>query len=111
MGERNKYMHGNWHAMLPIYLVVRDMNWARDGSPRSKMSHSKSPEKKPSKRVATIEETMLEVVQTNLQKSKHGQQEVSRKINKFNKNNVYFCLLYTSPSPRDRQKSRMPSSA
>ena len=23
----------------------------------------------------------------------------------------YFCLLYTSPSPRDRQKSRMPSSA
>ena len=26
-----------------------------------------------------------------------------------NKNNS--CLLYTSPSPRDRQKSRMPSSA
>ena len=24
---------------------------------------------------------------------------------------TYFCLLYTSPSPRDRQKSRMPSSA
>ena len=23
----------------------------------------------------------------------------------------YVCLLYTSPSPRDRQKSRMPSSA
>ena len=22
-----------------------------------------------------------------------------------------ICLLYTSPSPRDRQKSRMPSSA
>ena len=29
-------------------------------------------------------------------------------------NNLYNtrdCLLYTSPSPRDRQKSRMPSSA
>ena len=25
--------------------------------------------------------------------------------------NIYSCLLYTSPSPRDRQKSRMPSSA
>ena len=25
--------------------------------------------------------------------------------------NMYSCLLYTSPSPRDRQKSRMPSSA
>ena len=24
---------------------------------------------------------------------------------------VPICLLYTSPSPRDRQKSRMPSSA
>ena len=24
---------------------------------------------------------------------------------------AYGCLLYTSPSPRDRQKSRMPSSA
>ena len=24
---------------------------------------------------------------------------------------VRVCLLYTSPSPRDRQKSRMPSSA
>ena len=23
----------------------------------------------------------------------------------------WLCLLYTSPSPRDRQKSRMPSSA
>ena len=23
----------------------------------------------------------------------------------------FYCLLYTSPSPRDRQKSRMPSSA
>ena len=25
--------------------------------------------------------------------------------------NYNVCLLYTSPSPRDRQKSRMPSSA
>ena len=32
-----------------------------------------------------------------------------RKIGK--KSKVCGCLLYTSPSPRDRQKSRMPSSA
>ena len=25
--------------------------------------------------------------------------------------NIYNCLLYTSPSPRDRTRSRMPSSA
>ena len=29
----------------------------------------------------------------------------------FRKRLVELCLLYTSPSPRDRQKSRMPSSA
>ena len=30
----------------------------------------------------------------------------------FMSSNIYpACLLYTSPSPRDRQKSRMPSSA
>ena len=29
----------------------------------------------------------------------------------FFKNVADTCLLYTSPSPRDRQKSRMPSSA
>ena len=28
-----------------------------------------------------------------------------------NTNQPSICLLYTSPSPRDRQKSRMPSSA
>ena len=27
------------------------------------------------------------------------------------KNGNTFCLLYTSPSPRDRTRSRMPSSA
>ena len=31
--------------------------------------------------------------------------------NMFGKARIESCLLYTSPSPRDRQKSRMPSSA
>ena len=30
---------------------------------------------------------------------------------KFNAYLDYICLLYTSPSPRDRTRSRMPSSA
>ena len=29
----------------------------------------------------------------------------------FNNQNNKSCLLYTSPSPRDRTRSRMPSSA
>ena len=32
-------------------------------------------------------------------------------INEFCVKQAINCLLYTSPSPRDRQKSRMPSSA
>ena len=47
----------------------------------------------------------------------------SNLLNEIDKNKIDFvivngenaavqgCLLYTSPSPRDRQKSRMPSSA
>ena len=31
--------------------------------------------------------------------------------NDFSEESIKSCLLYTSPSPRDRQKSRMPSSA
>ena len=30
---------------------------------------------------------------------------------KDDEDEIHTCLLYTSPSPRDRQKSRMPSSA
>ena len=31
--------------------------------------------------------------------------------NRRGRKQIMTCLLYTSPSPRDRQKSRMPSSA
>ena len=31
--------------------------------------------------------------------------------NHLTNHNIYICLLYTSPSPRDRTRSRMPSSA
>ena len=32
-------------------------------------------------------------------------------LSEFQKEQGYTCLLYTSPSPRDRTRSRMPSSA
>ena len=52
-------------------------------------------------------------------KVKHGVRIVVKIINtepnftikEISKDDVKDCLLYTSPSPRDRQKSRMPSSA
>ena len=40
-----------------------------------------------------------------------GEQSILKKIQHFLHGNPTICLLYTSPSPRDRQKSRMPSSA
>ena len=30
---------------------------------------------------------------------------------KFRRDRIFTCLLYTSPSPRDKRQSRMPSSA
>ena len=38
---------------------------------------------------------------------RHGQDEHGQLV----REHLEGCLLYTSPSPRDRQKSRMPSSA
>ena len=35
----------------------------------------------------------------------------ARSLEQIKNDIAYSCLLYTSPSPRDRQKSRMPSSA
>ena len=37
--------------------------------------------------------------------------ELASKLTQIDVETYYTCLLYTSPSPRDRQKSRMPSSA
>ena len=42
---------------------------------------------------------------------KHYQTALERAINKFRQRSSNACLLYTSPSPRDRTRSRMPSSA
>ena len=41
-----------------------------------------------------------------------GFQQLISLNDRANTNTIHIsCLLYTSPSPRDRQKSRMPSSA
>ena len=48
--------------------------------------------------------TILKLLQIMTEKSLVVRDEGSR-------THVYTCLLYTSPSPRDRTRSRMPSSA
>ena len=52
------------------------------------------------------------VVRGEYQKGEAGGQAFTQATIKLANNQTHpTCLLYTSPSPRDRQKSRMPSSA
>ena len=60
-------------------------------------------------------------VETSYQKTENGGYDaspfhednilVSVGLNSYFGDEYYFCLLYTSPSPRDMRRSRMPSSA
>ena len=61
--------------------------------------------------------------ETTNPKEVRNQNYEAKRMNTFEKSNkkknkdlpwwveLLFCLLYTSPSPRDRTRSRMPSSA
>ena len=54
----------------------------------------------------TAKNDLLGVKITSASELKSNEERVSA-----NQESIDACLLYTSPSPRDRQKSRMPSSA
>ena len=56
-----------------------------------------------------LDELILQKQQLGLTLEKLA--ELEQKIEQANARLAAACLLYTSPSPRDRQKSRMPSSA
>ena len=70
-------------------------------------------------KVQVLSLTNGERLETYVIKGKKGSGDIfingpaAKKINKDHEVIIlsYACLLYTSPSPRDRQKSRMPSSA
>ena len=48
---------------------------------------------------------------THYQKASESLHKLMRLYPDSKLNKIYACLLYTSPSPRDRTRSRMPSSA
>ena len=70
---------------------------------------------------APLSETQWEIMQavwqlgegsvSDVWKQMCESREVARNTVLTQMDRLYNCLLYTSPSPRDRQKSRMPSSA
>eukprot|EP00828_Plagiopyla_frontata_P002114 TRINITY_DN10148_c0_g1_i1.p1 TRINITY_DN10148_c0_g1~~TRINITY_DN10148_c0_g1_i1.p1 ORF type:complete len:217 (-),score=20.74 TRINITY_DN10148_c0_g1_i1:21-671(-) len=51
------------------------------------------------------------LLQHALNMKKKSNKSKQKNLKNNNNNQIRYCLLYTSPSPRDRQKSRMPSSA
>ena len=55
-------------------------------------------------------EILVDRVEATKESQQTSQQEFQTALERLT-TLVNFCLLYTSPSPRDRQKSRMPSSA
>ena len=54
-----------------------------------------------------LEELKVDRIEIASARVSEGERDGAKKIMAWAKD----CLLYTSPSPRDRQKSRMPSSA
>ena len=56
-------------------------------------------------------ESILEYVGQLQQVDTEGVPETTRAVEVTNVTRADGCLLYTSPSPRDRTRSRMPSSA
>ena len=59
--------------------------------------------------VLTTEDLVRNQTQVELRRAKSGVKLAAMVLEADDQLNT--CLLYTSPSPRDRQKSRMPSSA
>ena len=59
--------------------------------------------------VSKLNKDKLEYDRLNFLKSSQNSESFENSLNKLENSN--YCLLYTSPSPRDRIASRMPSSA
>ena len=55
-------------------------------------------------------EKLIEIAQINKYHAEQGTMTLVDDVVKIPAEN-YYCLLYTSPSPRDTEVSRMPSSA
>eukprot|EP01017_Pseudomicrothorax_dubius_P015352 TRINITY_DN17725_c0_g1_i2.p1 TRINITY_DN17725_c0_g1~~TRINITY_DN17725_c0_g1_i2.p1 ORF type:complete len:159 (-),score=48.38 TRINITY_DN17725_c0_g1_i2:10-486(-) len=76
---------------------------------QSRLSNEKSIP--PLHSIYTPMDELLESLPTSTPKEETSKKTLDEREKAFAFLDIYYCLLYTSPSPRDRQKSRMPSSA
>ena len=103
-----------------IFLLNTFKNWSCPGTPKPeiseteiqlfledfvKNSHAKKLTRKQPYRYKLNESGLIEITRRAV--SKNYVYQRSAFLFAFS----YFCLLYTSPSPRDQRGSRMPSSA
>ena len=62
-------------------------------------------------RTGSVEKATSRLTTATVPHNGDGQKEYCGACQFADTRRCTYCLLYTSPSPRDRQKSRMPSSA
>ena len=113
-GDKMSGRHGNKGVVSKI-VPVEDMPYRENGKPvdivlnplgvPSRMNVGQILETHLGWSCTELGERLNQLVNENQKKI-----EKTEKIKSFLKN-VYGCLLYTSPSPRDISGSRMPSSA
>ena len=79
---------------------------------RTLTTHQKNPEKLTTEKLINVLESVIfDVDKIRKVAAFASKAKFNLKTNKANLDLLQFCLLYTSPSPRDATLSRMPSSA
>ena len=95
--------HAKFHANRPMHLDRRSR-----ADKKSALKHKPAAQAIASGRTKKIIVTVSQVSAVCRVVLLYKARVVNSLLDNFN---LGICLLYTSPSPRDRQKSRMPSSA
>ena len=96
--EVNKH---NRSYVLSFMELAVNVDWANRNSSTTLLPHYSE---------APLFTKLNETIEWTRQSYSHSNENIIDKIIQFNLLSR-LCLLYTSPSPRDRTRSRMPSSA
>ena len=95
-------MKFTWHWLLDHLQTDKSLNEIVEALPKLGLEVAS---------VINLAEELKEFISVKvLEVKKHPNADSLNLCKVFDGNNT-FCLLYTSPSPRDKRQSRMPSSA
>ena len=120
IGRAARHVEGN--VILYADTITGSMQYAIDETNRRRKKQidynikNKITPKTVISKISNILENLSEDDEEN-KSSKHVGKSIKQSIQELQSDmekaasNLEFCLLYTSPSPRDRTRSRMPSSA